>query len=59
MNMEALKNLDSMTRMILVVAGIICTVVVFNKAVKLVLKLAVIGVMILVVTYFMVQAGVI
>ena len=59
MDMESLKNLDSMTWMILAAAGIICTVVVFNKAVKFMLKLAVIGVMILFVGYFLIQAGVI
>ncbi|MEE9368535.1 MAG: hypothetical protein V3V05_06680 [Pontiella sp.] len=57
--MESLKNLDSMTWIILAAAGIICSVVLFNKAIKFMLKLAVLIVMILFVGYFLLQAGVI
>ncbi len=59
MDMESLKNLDSMTWIILAAAGIICSVVLFNKAIKFMLKLAVLIVMILFVGYFLLQAGVI
>ena len=59
MDMESLKNLDSMAWIILAAAGIICAVAVFNKAIKFMLKLAVILVMLLFVGYFLVQGGVI
>ena len=57
--MEALKSLDPMTLLISIAAAIICCLVLFNKAVKFMLKLAVIGVMLICVVYFLVQAGVI
>lgn len=57
--MEALKSLDPMTLLISIAAVIICCLVLFNKAVKFMLKLAVIGVMLICVVYFLVQAGVI
>jgi hypothetical protein len=59
MNIEALKDLDSMTWIIIAAAGIIGVAVLFNKAIKFMLKLAVIAVMILFVGYFLVQAGII
>ena len=51
MDIELLKNLDSMTWMIIAAASIICAIVLFNKAVKFMLKIAVILVMILFVGY--------
>lgn len=59
MDIELLKNLDSMTWMIIAAASIICAIVLFNKAVKFMLKIAVILVMILFVGYFLIQAGLI
>ncbi len=56
--MESLQSIDPMTWIIVVVAVLISTVVLFNKAVKFILKIAVIGVMILFVVYFLVQAGI-
>lgn len=57
--MESLQSIDPMTWIILIVAAMIGVFVLFNKAVKLILKLAVIGVMVLIVAYFLVQAGII
>ena len=56
---DALQNIPPMTWMIIAAAAIICLVVVFNKAVKFMLKLAVIAVMLVFVVYFLVQAGII
>jgi hypothetical protein len=57
--MEALQNIDPMTWMIIGAAVIISVVVLFNKAVKFALKLAVIVVMLIFAAYFLVQGGVI
>lgn len=57
--MESLKTIDAMTWIIIAAAIVISVAVLFNKAIKFVLKLAVIGVLGLFVVYFLVQAGVI
>jgi len=57
--MESLQSIDPMVWIIIIAAALIGAFVVFNKAVKFVLKLAVIGVLILFVGYFLIQAGII
>ena len=57
--MEVLQNIDSMTWLIIAAAIIICISVLFAKAIKNILKIAVIGVMILLVGYFLIQARII
>lgn len=57
--MESLQSIDPMTWIIIIAAVVISTVVLFNKAVKFILKIAVISVMILFLLYFLIQAGVI
>jgi hypothetical protein len=59
MDIEAIKTMHPMVWIIIVAAVIISSAVLFNKAIKFVLKLAVIGVAILFVVYFLVQANVI
>ncbi len=59
MDMESLQNMPPMTWMIIVAAIIITGAVLFSKAIKVLLKLAVILVMVLFVVYFLVQAGII
>lgn len=59
MDMEALKTMHPMVWIILVSAVFISVTVLFNKAVKLVLKLAVLAVVAMFVVYFLVQANVI
>jgi hypothetical protein len=59
MDLEALKTMHPMVWIILVAATVICSTVVFNKAIHVLLKLAVIGVAIMFVVYFLVQANVI
>jgi len=56
--MEALSNIDSMTWTIIIAAIFICLATLFSKAIKFLLKLAVIIVMLFVVAYFLVQAGI-
>ncbi len=56
--METLANISPMTWIILIAAVIICVSVLFAKAIKFVLKLAVIVVMLLFVVYFLRQAGI-
>ncbi|VGO17148.1 hypothetical protein PDESU_05743 [Pontiella desulfatans] len=55
--MEALQTLSPMTWIILIVAIAISIAVLFNKAIKATMKLAVIAVMALLVIYFLQQAG--
>lgn len=57
--MEKLQSITPMVWIIIGAAVLISTFVLFNKAVKFLLKLAVIFVMLLFVAYFLVQAGVI
>lgn len=57
--MEALQSISPMTWLVMIAAVIISTVVLFNKAVKFMLKLAVIVVMLLLAIYFLHQAGII
>ena len=57
--METLSTINPMTWLILVAAIIICVLVLFAKAIKFTLKLAVIAVMLAFVTYFLQQAGII
>lgn len=57
--MESLQTIDAMTWIIIAAAVIISITVLFNKAIKLMLKLAVISVAVLFVVYFLIQAGVI
>lgn len=57
--MDTFSALPPMTWMIIASAVIICVLVLFAKAIKVTLKLAVIAVMLLFVAYFLVQAGVI
>ena len=57
--MEELSTIDPMTWMIVVSAIIICVLALFSKAIKTMLKLAVIVVMLVFVAYFLVQAGII
>lgn len=59
MDLEALKIMHPMVWIILVSAVIISIAVLFNKAITLVLKLAVLGVVAMFVIYFLVQANVI
>ena len=56
---DAWKEMDPMIWIITAAAVIISIAVLFNKAIKLFLKLAVIGVVALVVLYFLVQSGLI
>ena len=57
--MESLQTINPMTWIIIIAALLISVIVLFNKAVKFILKLAVIGVMVLFVAYFLIQAGII
>ena len=57
--MESVQAISPMMWMILVAAAVISIAVLFNKAVKFALKLAVIAVMAVFVIYFLVQAGII
>lgn len=57
--MESVQSISPMMWMILIAAAIISLAVLFNKAVKFTLKLAVITVMAVFVVYFLVQAGII
>lgn len=57
--MEALESIQPMHWIIFAAAAFIGVTVIFNKAIKLLLKLAVIGVILLFVIYFLVQAGVV
>lgn len=59
MTMETLQSIPPMTWMIIVSAVIITVAVLFSKAIKALLKMAVILVMITFVVYFLVQAGII
>jgi len=59
MDTETLKSVDTMTWLIAAVAAVICSAVLFNKAIRFMLKLAVIAVLALIVGYFLVQSGVI
>ena len=57
--METVQQIDPMTWIIIVAAMVISIAVILNKAIKFVLKLAAIGVCLLFVVYFLIQAGVI
>jgi hypothetical protein len=57
--MDALSSIDSMTWTIIAAATVICIATLFSTAIKFLLKLAVIAVMLGVVAYFLVQAGII
>jgi hypothetical protein len=57
--MDNLYTIDSMTWTIMVSALVICVLVLFAKAIKAALKLAVIVVMLALVAYFLLQAGII
>ena len=57
--MESLRSIAPMTWLIMLSAAVICLFVLFNKSVKLMLKLAVIVIMALFVAYFLRQAGII
>ncbi|MDZ8118655.1 hypothetical protein [Pontiella agarivorans] len=59
MNIEALKTMSPMVWIILAAAAFISVTVIFNKAIKVLLKLAAIGVVLLFALYFLVQANVI
>lgn len=59
MDLEALKTMHPMVWIILVSAVIITGAMLFNKAIKFVLKLAVLLVLVMFVVYFLVQANVI
>ena len=56
--LEQLSNIDSVTLLVLISAVIICVLVLFAKAVKFTLKLAVIALMLAFIVYFLRQAGV-
>jgi len=57
--MEQLSNIDSVTLLVVASAVIICALVLFAKAIKFLLKLAVIAVMLAFIAYFLGQAGII
>ena len=57
--MESIQSVDPMIWMIFIAAAIITIAVLFNKAIKVIMKVAVIAVMAIVVIYFLVQAGLI
>ena len=59
MDMETLKSIDPVIWIIVAAVGSICAFVLFNKAIKKLLKLIVIGALILVVVYILIQSGVI
>ena len=59
MDMEALQTMNPMVWIILISAVIISIAVLFNKAVKFLLKLAVLIVVAMFAVYFLVQANVI
>ncbi|MDF7806475.1 hypothetical protein P4E94_03425 [Pontiellaceae bacterium B12219] len=59
MDLEAFKAMHPMVWIILVAAAVISGAVIFNRAIHLLLKLAVIGVAVLFVVYFLIQANVI
>jgi len=56
--MEQLSNIDSVTLLVVASAIIICVLVLFAKAIKFTLKLAVIAVMLAFIVYFLRQAGI-
>lgn len=57
--MDALQSISPMTWLIIIAAVFICTTVLFNKAIKLFLKFAVLAVIFLFVAYFLIEAGII
>ena len=57
--MESLSAMSPTAWAVIIAACSICVLVLFAKAVKLVLKLAVIAVMLLFVAYFLIQEGVV
>jgi hypothetical protein len=59
MDLEALQTMNPMVWLIIGAAVFICVTVLFNKAIKWILKLAAIGVAVMFVVYFLVQANVI
>lgn len=59
MDPEALKSMSPMVWIIIAAAMIISVAAVLNKAIKILLKLAIIGVVLVFVLYFLVQEGVI
>jgi uncharacterized membrane protein len=57
--MEFTDSMDATTWMVVLAASVIITLVLFSKAIKFILKLAVIAVMLAVIAYFLQQAGII
>ncbi len=57
--MDALSSINPMTWLIIFAAGAIITLVLFARVIKAALKVAVIVVMLLLVAYFLRQAGII
>ena len=57
--MDTLYTIDSMTWIIMVSALVICVLILFAKAIRAALKLAVLIVMLAFVAYFLRQAGII
>ncbi len=55
--MDFIQSLDPMTTVILLAAAIITVLVLFAKFIKGILKLAIIAVMVLLIVYFLRQAG--
>lgn len=56
--METLGSIDSTTWMVFFAAAFICIAVIFSKVIKFFLKLAVIIAMLVMVVYFLRQAGI-
>lgn len=54
---EQLQSMDGMSWIIILAAATIIAIILFAKAVKFTLKLAVIAVMLLLIAYFLRQAG--
>ena len=57
--MEFLESMDATAGLVILAAVIICALVLFAKAIKGTLKLAVIAVMLVFIAYFLRQAGII
>jgi hypothetical protein len=57
--LDSLQTIDPMSWIILILAAAISLAVLFNKAIKWVLKLAVIAIMAVYALYFLVQANII
>ena len=55
--MDLIATMSTTGLMVIAAASVIIVLVLFSKAIKFILKLAVVAVMLMFITYFLVQAG--